>query len=420
MQEHAYDNICNTLGEFGSFGLETFPWEHGRAAPTFSCRHRSATDGPWRSNPHARTHRPLFGYHRAGPERNGSWRSTQGSGRSDSKTGRWAQAGRAYPAQNVRGPVEAGGSQNRRRSVQRQEVGSLELCGNWLPLAGHAFSSRSGNSSPTAKKTGHALHACFKRFTGPPHPDRDRQFRFIEQQRETFQKAGCPILSVDTKKKELIGNFANAGRTWGRQALEVNAHDFKKDATGRAVPYGMYEPVRNTGHVRVGSSGDTPRFAVASIAHWWKTKGRYAYPGRRRLLLLPDAGGSNDCRKRAWKYHLQKDLADRFGLRVSVSHLPTGASKWNPVEHRLFGPISINWAGQPLTSFGKLLQLIRGTKTVTASASFDRKKYEVGEKICSEEMAKLKFKPGRICPTWNYTFEPSQLIHKRKSLASGP
>jgi hypothetical protein len=211
---------------------------------------------------------------------------------------------------------------------------------------------------------------------------------------------------VDTKKKELIGNFTNAGRTWRPQAPQVNAHDFLQDAKARAVPYGLYDVGRQRGHVRVGISGDTPRFAAAAIAAWWRTEGCRAYRRGRELLLLPDAGGSNSCRARAWKHELQRQLADGLGLTVRVCHYPTGASKWNPVEHRLFGPLSINWAGEPLTSLGKLLRLIRGTKAVPATATLDRRRYPVGEKVSDEQMRSLNLKRARVCPEWNYTLSP--------------
>lgn len=261
------------------------------------------------------------------------------------------------------------------------------------------------------------MRSCYKRFTGPRHPDRDRQFRYIQTQKGSFLKAGLPVLSVDTKKKELIGNFANTGRTWRRQAPHVNAHDFRQEAKGRAVPYGLYDAGRKRGHVRVGVSGDTPRFCVAALAHWWRREGCRAYRGCRRLLLLADAGGSNSSSVWAWKFELQRQLADALGLTVSVCHYPTGSSKWNPVEHRLFGPVSVNWAGEPLTSMGKMLGLIRGTQGVPVTASLDRRKYLVGEKVSSAQMETLNLKRARVCPKWNYTLSPHR---DAPNLDSGP
>lgn len=256
-----------------------------------------------------------------------------------------------------------------------------------------------------------------KRFTGPPHPDRERQFNHIQTCQARFLQAGLPVLSVDTKKKELIGNFANAGRTWRAQPAEVNAHDFKQDARARAVPYGLYDVQRQRGHVRVGLSGDTPRFAVSAIAHWWRTEGRRAYRTAQRLCVLADAGGSNSCRTRAWKYELQRQLADPFGITVTVCHYPTGASKWNPVEHRLFGPVSLNWAGEPLTSLRKMLALLRGTSATRTTASLDRRSYLTGQKVTPQQMTSVRLLPHRICPQWNYSILPHR---RRPSLDSGP
>jgi hypothetical protein len=182
---------------------------------------------------------------------------------------------------------------------------------------------------------------------------------YIASQRETFDAAGWPIISVDTKKKELIGNFRSAGRTWCRKAEEVDEHDFPSAAECRAVPFGVYELIRNKGHVYVGVSNDTPEFAVVSIAKWWEQEGQIAYPRTERLLILADGGGSNGCRARAWKCSLQALVSDRFGLILTVCHYPTGCSKWNPVEHRLFSYISKNWEGKPLRSLEIMLGYIR-------------------------------------------------------------
>jgi hypothetical protein len=188
---------------------------------------------------------------------------------------------------------------------------------------------------------GYNLRVNVKRITGPYHPDRDRQFDYLNGMVEEFRQAKLPILSVDSKKKELVGNFQNDGRAWSEQAEQVNAHDFPSDALCRAVPYGLYDVLANRGHMVVGTSADTPAFAVDAITRWWVRCGCKRYRDAGELLILADRGGSNGCRPRLWKQRLQ-ELADNYGLAVTVCHYPRGASKWNPVEHRLFGPISMN------------------------------------------------------------------------------
>jgi len=256
---------------------------------------------------------------------------------------------------------------------------------------------------------GYALHVNAKRFTGPPHPDRDLQFRYLDSWVDLFRQEGWPILSVDTKKKELIGNFANAGACWSLQPEAVNAHDFRQDASGRAVPYGLYDVLANRGHVTVGRSADTPAFAVDAIAGWWGRSGRHQYPNTDVVLLLADAGGSNSCRARLWKLGLQERLADRYGVVVIVCHYPAGASKWNPVEHRLFGPISTNWAGIPLRTWDTLLGLLRGTRTqagLRVTARLLPQVYHTGVKVSNRQMATLDIEYHATCPQWNYTIWP--------------
>ena len=209
------------------------------------------------------------------------------------------------------------------------------------------------------KKQHYALKANRKELTGPPHRDREVQFRYLERQKQAFLSKGLPVISVDTKKKELIGAFQNAGRCWCQQADRVNVHDFRQDALARAVPYGIYDLRHNRGSVYIGASADTSAFAVDAIVAWWRDEGKARFPDADQLLILADAGGSNGYRRRLWKQQLQTQLADELGLEVTVCHYPTGASKWNPVEHRLFGPISINWAGKPLRSFEVMLAYIR-------------------------------------------------------------
>lgn len=253
-----------------------------------------------------------------------------------------------------------------------------------------------------------------KHLTPREHAERDRQFRYIQAVRRRFDAAGDPVISVDTKKKELIGRFKNAGRIYSATAPEVNTHDFPGDADAKAVPYGIYDPHANDGVVYVGLSGNTPDFAVAAIRRWWQQVGRRRYPDRRRLLILADSGGSNGYRARRWKQQLQVRLADPFRLELTVCHYPTGASKWNPIEHRLFSQISQTWAGTPLTSVAVVLDAIRKTTTTTglrARAQILPGVYQRGCRVTDEEMASLHIKKHRACPRWNYTIKP-RLIGK--------
>jgi len=253
-----------------------------------------------------------------------------------------------------------------------------------------------------------------KHLTPREHAERDRQFRYIQVVRRQFDAAGDPVISVDTKKKELIGRFKNAGRIYSATAPEVNTHDFPGDADAKAVPYGIYDPRANDGVVYVGLSGNTPDFAVAAIRRWWQRVGRRRYPVRHRLLLLADSGGSNGYRARRWKQQLQVRLADPFGLELTVCHYPTGASKWNPIEHRLFSQISQTWAGTPLTSVAVVLDAIRKTTTTTGlrvRAQVLPGVYRRGCRVTDEEMASLHIEKHKTCPRWNYTIKP-RLIGK--------
>lgn len=255
-----------------------------------------------------------------------------------------------------------------------------------------------------------------KRYASTRHPERDRQFRYLAKKKKDFLAAGWPVISIDTKKKELIGNFRQRGRIWCHEAEAVNTHDFKKDASAQAVPYGLYVVNHNRGYVRVGLSANTAEFAVDTIVSWWEAEGQRAYPQAQKLLILADGGGSNGCRPRLWKARLQTQVADRFGLEVTVCHYPTGASHYNPVEHRLFGPISTNWAGKPLRSLPQLLACIRGTRTETGlrvKASLNRKQYKTKIKVSDQEMQSLNLKRHKICPNWNYTIKPRQQLHTK-------
>ena len=240
-------------------------------------------------------------------------------------------------------------------------------------------------------------------------PERDEQFKYIASQKQRFVTAGWPVISIDTKKKELIGEFRNNGRTWRRHAEEVNEHDFPGVAKWRAVPFGIYDVAKNEGYVYVGISNDTPEFAVCAIARWWNAEGCHVYPIGSELLILADSGGGNGCRARAWKLNLQEKLCDTFGLTATVCHYPAGCSKWNPVEHRLFSYISTNWQGKPLKTLEIMLGYIRGTSTATGlrvKAFLDRGVYKRGQKVKSEDLERLNTVPHAVCPKWNYTLHP--------------
>lgn len=253
------------------------------------------------------------------------------------------------------------------------------------------------------------LRANVKELARKQHPDRDQQFEHIHEQRAEHRTKGHPVLSIDTKKKELIGNFKNPGQIWCQEADPVNVYDFRRDAIGRAVPYGLYDQQRNHGIVYVGQSADTPAFAVDNIVHWCQTERLEHYPAATHLLLEADSGGSNGYRSRVWKRDLQEKVADAFGLIITVCHYPTGASKWNPIEHRLFSEISKTWAGCPLRSFDLVLHYIRDTKTetgLTVLAHLVTKTYETGVKVPDEEMDALNIEYHDVCPQWNYTIRP--------------
>jgi hypothetical protein len=253
------------------------------------------------------------------------------------------------------------------------------------------------------------LHVNVKEVEGVSSLDRDTQFRYIQAQRAQHLAAGHACLSVDTKKKELIGNFKNAGRSWGTHAERVNVHDFPSDAAGRAVPYGIYDQQHNCGTVYVGQSADTPTFAVDNLVRWCETDLPALFPGITDLLIEADSGGSNGARCRVWKQLLQEKVADRFGLTITVCHYPTGCSKWNPIEHRLFSEVTKTWAGCPLRSFDLMLQYIGDTKTetgLTVRAVLVTDKYATGIKASDEVMDGLNLQYHDVCPQWNYTIRP--------------
>jgi transposase len=257
---------------------------------------------------------------------------------------------------------------------------------------------------------GYSLQANVKTIEGPQHPDRDAQFRHINSQVKSFLRSGDPVVSVDTKKKELVGAFKNAGQRWQRQgeAEEVFAHDFPHLGQGKAIPYGTYDIARDRALVNVGMSHDTAEFAVASIRRWWKMLGRRSYPAARRLLICADAGGSNGNRLRAWKLHLQ-ELATDLEIPISVCHYPPGTSKWNKIEHRLFSFISLNWRGKPLVSYETVVNLIGSTRTrsgLQVKALLDRRDYQTGRQVSPKEMKELRLRGHSFHPDWNYTLLP--------------
>src|ERR1035437_9836177 len=234
----------------------------------------------------------------------------------------------------------------------------------------------------------------------------------ITVQRTTFTQAGLPIISVDGKKKELIGNFKQAGRTWRQEAEAVNVHDFLADSQGRAVPYGVYDITHNQGFVAVGSSGDTAAFAVDAIAAWWDGPGYQAFPTADQVLILADGGGSNGSRVRLWKVALQA-LADETDLQITVCHLPPGTSKWNKIEHRLFAHISMNWRGRPLVSHEVIMELIGATTTrtgLTVHAVRDLGSYPTKIKVSDEELAAIHLQPHAFHAAWNYTISPTDAM----------
>jgi len=267
---------------------------------------------------------------------------------------------------------------------------------------------------------GYSLQANRKTREGTNHPDRDAQFRYINQQVQRFQAAAQPVISVDTKKKELVGDFKNVGRQWrptGRPA-PVRVHDFLIPERGKAIPYGVYDLTRNAGWVSVGIDHDTARFAVRTIGRWWHKMGRPRYRRARSVLITADAGGSNGPRVRLWKWELQQ-LANRTGLALTVCHFPPGTSKWNKIEHRLFSYISTNWRGQPLVTLAVIVNLIGSTRTAAGlrvRCELDRGTYPKGEEVPDAKLAMLKLVSHRFHGDWNYTIHPKRQQKMIRSL----
>jgi hypothetical protein len=257
----------------------------------------------------------------------------------------------------------------------------------------------------------YSLQSNRKTEEGADHPDRDAQFRHINAAVSQSMELGLPVISVDTKKKELIGNYANEGQQWlaAKEPIKVQGHDFPSPEIPRAYPYGIYDLARNAGFVNVGTDHDTGEFAVASIRGWWRQEGRKLYPQATKLLITADGGGSNGSRLRLWKLELQK-LADETGLAISVCHFPPGTSKWNKVEHRLFSFITSNWRGEPLIDYETIVNLIARTTTakgLKVKCRLDRRKYPTGRKISDEEMMRVNVVRNTFHGEWNYVIKPN-------------
>jgi len=257
---------------------------------------------------------------------------------------------------------------------------------------------------------GYSLQAPTKSVEGAQHPDRDAQFEFINAKAQDRVNRNIPVISVDTKKKELVGNFKNGGREWQPKDEPelVDVHDFPGDAVGKAIPYGVYDVASNDGFVSVGIDHDTPVFAVTSIEAWWKQVGEQRYPNARELFITADAGGSNSYRSHVWKHQLQR-MADKLDLVIHVSHFPPGTSKWNKVEHRLFSFISINWRGRPLRSYETVINLISNTTNrggLVVRARLDRRRYPTGKKITAAELKSLNIELDDFHGDWNYVVRP--------------
>lgn len=260
------------------------------------------------------------------------------------------------------------------------------------------------------REMGYSLQGNVKTIEGTQHPDRDKQFCYINEQVSKFMRSKDPVVSVDTKKKELVGAFENRGKRWKKKGHPdpVFVHDFPGMAEGKAIPYGTYDVARDEAVVNVGITHETAEFAVESIRRWWRMLGRKSYPKAKRLLVCADAGGSNGNRLRSWKLHLQK-LSDQLKLAITVCHYPPGTSKWNKIEHRLFSFVSMNWRGRPLVSYEAVVNLIGSTKTRTGlkvKAMLDKKTYETGHKVTDQQMNELRLKPHAFHGDWNYTLRP--------------
>ncbi len=294
---------------------------------------------------------------------------------------------------------------------------SVRVLAEELTRQGYPVSHQS--VSTLLQEAGYSLQANRKTREGTSHPDRNAQFEHIAKRAKQFQRRGQPVISVDTKKKELVGDFKNAGREWHPkgQPPEVRVHDFQDKELGKAIPYGVYDLSANVGWVSVGVDHDTPEFAVESIGRWWRRMGRKTYPGATELLITADGGGSNSSRARLWKVALQR-MADATGLKISVCHFPPGTSKWNKIEHRMFCHITENWRGQPLVSHEVIVNLIASTTTakgLRVKAALDKRPYPTGVQVDNETMASLRLKADKFHGDWNYTLSPAPSDSSAKS-----
>ncbi len=277
-----------------------------------------------------------------------------------------------------------------------------------LTARGHPVSQRT--VCDLLEELGYSLQANRKTKEGSSHPDRDQQFRHISEKVKELQSMGQPVISVDTKKKEIIGEFKNGGQEWEKKGkpVEVNVHDFPDPVLGKAIPYGVYDITANKGWVNVGIDHDTSEFAVESIRRWWREMGSPLYPGAKELLITADGGGSNGSRVRLWKLELQK-LADELGMNINVCHFPPGTSKWNKIEHKMFSFISQNWRGRPLITREVIVNLISNTKTnkgLEIKAKLDTNSYKTGIKVSDEEFKEIVIEKDDFHGEWNYKIKP--------------
>ncbi len=275
-------------------------------------------------------------------------------------------------------------------------------------LAGQGFVISSPTISRLLQAEDYSLKVNRKRLGGKQNPSRDRQFAYIIRWRKAYLLRGWPVISVDAKKTEKIGNFKNNGQTWRQKPVEVNVYDFPTLARGKAIPYGIYDIGRNCGFVSIGTSHHTAEFAVAAIRFWWRSVSSTIYPHHRHLLIEADAGPPNGRRQRLWKLCLQR-FANEFNLTITVTHFPTGASKWNPIEHRMFSLISANWAGEPLMDHRLMLNFIRNTTSTTGfscAAHLDQIDYKTAIKSSDKQMKNLSYRYHKRLPLWNYTIFP--------------
>ena len=308
------------------------------------------------------------------------------------------------------------------RLIEPETRGDPESPLRWICKSTRALAAQlTGKKHPVShekvaqllRDQNYSLQSNRKTEEGADHPDRDAQFRHINAQVKRAMATGTPVISVDTKKKELLGNYDNGGKQWlpAKKPVKVNGHDFPSPDVPRAYPYGIYDLARNTGFVNVGMDHDTGAFAVASIRGWWRSEGSSLYSKARALLITADGGGSNGSRLRLWKLELQK-FADETGLSISVCHFPPGTSKWNKVEHRLFSFISSNWRGEPLRDYETIVNLISRTTTakgLQVTCRLDRRKYPTGRKVTDEEIKRVNLKRNTFHGDWNYTINPSSL-----------